>query len=280
MKILRVGIIIICLFLMRSFVYAQNPADYLVLQSIGQYHYSSKAACGEGSGILGASDHFDENHNIITCRTEYYFMAQDVVVSIKVEQHAGDDSDKWLLHEVESGIRRGNYEESMNSSRFRNIDGNNVFYSGLGGGQYRWLSNNKVINIEYTDLNKKKPEPLEVIKLYLTKFPSTIPAMIINHAYNERWIKDEIERRLWFCDKWNMQLQLGKVTQTDMLTALVKNMKVFLNYRQKYFNVSAETDLVVLYTYLQANDSTSIEKKLTEYKTWWAKNKDKGIPWL
>lgn len=68
-----------------------------------------------------------------------------------------------------------------------------------------------------------------------------------------------------------------------MLTKLVDNMTIFLNYRQKYLSQyvekdkTAEKEIAALTTYLYANDGTSIKAKLTEYKTWWSANKTKAI---
>ncbi len=284
---------IIFVFLSFACVTAHGFTDLsncLVTNDIGIFTYKSQYShLGSAPGVVGGADHFELDHNDSICSGTYSKNVDvsglskkekfKVMLSVDVEvtQHAGADSDKWLLHEIEKGIRRGNYEENMTSSRFRNIDGNNIFYSGLGGGTYRWISNYKVINIEYTDLYKQKQEPLEVIKAYLGKFPSTIPALTIDKAHNEAWIKDEMERRLWLCDKWSMQLQLGKVSQADMLQELVDHMTIFLNYRQKYFGVSATDEIAAINTYLFNHDGTSIKKKLTDYKTWWAKHKEKGI---
>ena len=198
-------------------------------------------------------------------------------VKVEVTQHSGSDSDKWLLHEVERGFRRGDYEENMTPSRFRNMNGNNVFYSGLGGGTYRWKSNNIIVSIEYTDLYKQKSEPIEVVQAYLQKFPSTIPTISIDNAHNEQWLKDEMDRRLWLSDKWDAQYQLGKVQQNDLLRELVDHMTVFLDYREKYYGMKAYDEKVALLNYKSQSDLTSIKNKLTEYKNWWSTNKGNPI---
>ena len=152
-----------------------------------------------------------------------------------------------------------------------------IYFMADWGGHYRWLNNNVVVDISYTDLYKQKPEPLEVVKAYLAKFPSTIPSMTIDNTHNILWIKDEIDRRLWLCDKWNLQFQAGKATQKDLIYNLVRSMKVFLNFRQKYFSVAAQADLDLLSGYQRNNDIASLQTKLSEYKGWWEKNKGKGI---
>jgi hypothetical protein len=82
---------------------------------------------------------------------------------------------------------------------------------------------------------------------------------------------------LWLCDKWNAQSQAGSVTQADLIYNLDRSMGVFLNYRQKYYGVSAQADLDLLFGYKQNKDITPIQTKLKEYKTWWSANKGKSI---
>lgn len=267
----------------QSLINTQNPADYLILQSIGQYSSSGKGRCGEGSGIIGTADHFDEDHNVTTCRTGYYFMQQDLAVSIKVEQHTGGDSDRWLLHEVEDNYHDDETETMgllTDGAVMRKVNNQRVLWLGIGGGTFRWVSNNVVVSISYTDLQGTKPEPIEVVKAYLTKFPSTITitdAELKASAHNVQWIKDEIDRRLWLCDKWNAQFQAGQNNQNDLIYNLDRNINVFLNYRQKYYGMASENDIITLRAFIRANDLTSIQTKLTEYKTWWNANKGKSI---
>ena len=210
---------------------AGTASDYLILNDIGEYKrltevidfVTEKPKPIQGyqivnnSGVVIGTGHFDTDHVDTTYETDYERDNPDMAVSIKVTQHAGADSDQWLLHELESAVRYGDYEEDMQPYRFENIDGQNFFYSGLGGGGYRWISNNKVIYISYTDLQRTKPEPLEVIKAYLAKHPSTVSAITVDDAHNKKWIKDEMERRLWLCGKWYMQVQLEKATQDDIV---------------------------------------------------------------
>ncbi len=281
-------IMLLTIFLIHSTGFTQTISEYLILQDIGSYKLDrpEKIFAGEppiggpreydSSGILAGAghmpDHLDKTYEVM-------YIGGDELPSptVQVTQHAGSESDRWLLHEVERGFRRGEYEENMTSARFRSIEGNNIFYSGLGGGTYRWVSNNVVINIEYTDLYKEKPEPIEVVRAYLRKFPSTIPDMTIDRAHNEKWIKDEMERRLWLCDKWFYQLQLKKVELRKTLREVVDHLNVFLDYRERYYGVKATDEKNLLWEYLQANDGTSIKRKLKEFKDWWSNNKEKAI---
>jgi len=272
-------------------VQAKDICNYLILDDIGNYKYITQTknpltkeikkipgyTIISGPGNLAATGHFCLDHADTTYEIEYESDITDIGVEIQVSQHAGSDSDKWLLHEVERGFRRGDYEEDMTSARFRNIDGNYIFYSGLGGGTYRWLNNNKVINIEYTDLYKQKSEPLEVINAYLEKFPSTINEIIIDAGHNEQWIKNEIDRRLWLCDKWFQHLSEGKTELYDTLKEVNDNLEVFLDYRKKYYEIDAFDEKKALSGYLVAKNEQAIRKKLEKYKEWWNKNKSKPI---
>jgi hypothetical protein len=86
-----------------------------------------------------------------------------------------------------------------------------------------------------------------------------------------------MERRLWLCDKWFLQVQIGKVQVNDALRTTVDCMIVFLDYREKYYGVSSKDEKAVVYGYLSANDGTSIKNKLTEVKSWWNVNKTRSI---
>lgn len=245
-----------------------------------------------GSGVVGTADHFDSDHTDTFCYGGYSNIDEvrglskeekfQKLLSVKVEvtQHAGVDSDKWLLHELDMEFRTY-YGIPGDGYAGVPIDGKMVLEFGSAGWDYRWVSGNKVIKISYHDAQMTKPEPLEVVKAYLAKHPSSIKYFSLEQLRSPesitRWIKDEMERRLWLCDKWSMQLQLGKATQSDMLEAVVKHMKVFLNYRQKYFGISATNDVTTLGTALRANDGTTIKNKHSEYKLWWNAHKGTSI---
>jgi hypothetical protein len=277
---IKLVILFLGLFLLPITVLAQNPADYLILQNVNNFTNDGKGECGNGSGIIGSADHFDLDHIVTTCETDYYNFKLKMAVEIQVEQHTGGDSDRWLLHELDAEFRTY-YGIPGKSYGPEKIEGQTILVDSAGGNDYLWLSGNKIIKIEYSDLQMTKAEPLEVVKTYLVKHPSTITPFTLQELRNNsnvtKWIKDEIDRRLWLCDKWNAQFQTGKVTQADLIYNLVRSMGVFLNYRQKYYGISAKSDLEALFSYKQNKDVASIQKKLTEYKTWWAKHKDRSI---
>jgi len=281
----------IVLIFMANMAFAQSIPDYLILQNIGNYQFKTQGkdfitgqtrtipgyATRIAPGFLVGADHFDVDHDDKTFETDYINRTIHLSVDVQVTQHAGGDSDKWLLHEVERGFQKikdmgANY---VSTNPLRDINGKKIFYT---WGYYRWISNYVAVSIQFTDMTGTKPEPLEVVQAYLQKFPSTIPTtLVLDNAHKVQWIKNEMDRRLWLCDKWFMQLQLEKVSQSDTLQAVVKSMSVFLDYREKYYGVAASTDKNLLSGYLTANNGTAIKAKLTEYKNWWVVNKEKAI---
>ena len=279
-------LLIIVLFFIPTISFSQNISDYLILQDIGSYKLDKPEAVFPGeppmggpraynkSGIIAATGHFPD-HIDKTYEVMYIGGSGLPSPTVQLTQHSGSDSDKWLLHEVEDGYRK-NPEQDNFRGVIREINGNRIF-TYRRGTHYSWISNNIVIDIRYTDLQKTKPEPMEIVNAYLQKHPSTIPAMVMDKAHDEKWIKDEMERRLWLCDKWFYQLQLGKVQQKQVFDESVKSMNVFLDYREKYYGISAKDEKNLLSNYLMQNNGTGIRNKLKEYKDWWSINKGNPI---
>jgi hypothetical protein len=275
--------------------FSQTISDYLILQDISSYKLDrpEKLLPGrpptggpetlDNPGVVGAADHFSSDHTDKTYIVMYIGGNGLPSPTVQVTQHAGSDSDKWLLHEVERGFRdTDNLEDSpAEDSMIREVDGNKIFFYGGGVVGYRWISGKSVVvNIQYSNLSGPKPEPLEVVKAYLAKFPSIIALTdtdLKSKAHSETWIKDEVDRRLWLCDKWFGQLDIGKVQKTQANQEAVKSMDVFLDYREKYYDIKAGDEKNALAGYLSQNDTDSIKSKLAEYKTWWGENKDKAI---
>ena len=276
-------ILILALFLLfPSSGFSQGLENYLILNDIGEYKYRPKRTTEiyGNSGILISTGHFDRDHDDITYRTRYVHPVTILGVGVEVTQHAGADSDRWLLHELERDFRTY-YGLPDDSFVARQIENDTVIGLSVAGWTYRWASGNKIIQIQYHDSQMTKPEPLEIVKAYLAKHPSTLSPMTsadLRATDNKtRWIKDEMERRLWLCEKWFLHLQMGKAEQQETLQSAVKNMFIFLDYREKYYGVKARDEKILLDNYLINNDGTSIKAKLTEYKTWWKVNKTKSI---
>jgi len=270
---------------------AQSVADYLILQDIGLYKLDKpeKMLPGEppsggpriydSAGAVAGTDHFTDH---IDKTYEVMYLGGDAFASptVQVTQHAGVDSDKWLLHESDIDFRNY-YGIPGGSYAVVPIDGNYVLEFGSAGWDYRWLSGNKVIKIQYHDSQMTKPEPLEVVKAYLAKHPSTIPAMTLTQlrsAENKtKWIIGEMERRLWLGDKWAAIIQPSDPKLRDKLKSMTDSMVVFLNYREKYYGISAKDEKIALDTALFQNNVSAIQAKLTEYKGWWSTHKGDSI---
>ncbi len=251
--------------------------DLLVLQDIDGYKFMGKGG-GKGSGMISATGHFNEDHQDESYGALYFSGGNEIGVKVEVTQHAGGDSDKWLLHEVDISFRNYYGIPSLTYD-FETIAGNTILISSVAGYSYRWLSGNKVVVIAYTDLEMKKPQPTEIVRAYLAKHPSTLPPMTLTDLrsaeYKTTWIKDEMERRLWLCDKW--LTQIGKADLYKILSTVTDDMGVFLDYRQKYYGISGKDDKMVLIGYLTAKGETSIKNKLAGYRAWWNANKTKAI---
>jgi hypothetical protein len=271
-------------------IFAQTISDYLILQDIGSYKLDrpekmlpGRPAMGgpetfDNPGIVGAADHFSLDHTDKTYKVMYIGGNGIPSPTVFVTKHSGSDSDKWLAHEIDIEFR--NYY-GIPGYYIKTLNGSTVYVYGAGGRDYRWLSGNKVIMIEYHDSQLTKPEPLDIIQAYLTKHPSTLQAVttkdVMSTANKTTWIKDEMDRRLWLCDKWFMQLQLKKADEKDVYLESVKSMYIFLDYREKYYSIKAADEKNLLASYLNTNNSTGIKAKLDEYKKWWVVNKEKVI---
>ncbi len=290
MKLGRIIALLITLFLLPLKGLSQNLSDYLILQDIVPYKLETpqKVVGGyiggprvfDGAGVIASTGHFYPDHLDKTYEVYYEGGSNLPSATVQISQHAGVDSDKWLQHEMEESFRDSdNLEASPDEdTMLRSINNNRIFFYGGGVVGYRWISNNIVVNIQYTNLSGPKIEPLVVVQAYLQKFPSSIPAsLVLDKAHDVQWIKDEMDRRLWLSDKWFGQLSAGKTDQKTALNAVVKSVNVFLDYREKYFGIKAADEKNLIGGYLNANDLANIQTKLAEYKTWWTANKTGSI---
>jgi len=112
---------------------------------------------------------------------------------------------------------------------------------------------------------------MEVVRAYIDKHPSSLPLMTSTDLRTRDnktiWIKNEMERRLWLCDKWYLHLQMGKITLDETLDTVVKSMWFFLDYREKYYGMKSKDEKLALMEYLDRKDGTSIKSRLSIYKT-------------
>lgn len=259
--------------------YGGSAEEFLILQDIGGYRNMGKGG-GLGSGILAATGHFNKDHADESYSTMYYSDVSELGLNVQVTRHAGEDSDQWLLHEVEMDFRE-NYGTPGDCYVMRQIDGNTIMADGIGGWFYRWVSNNTVINIQYNDSQMTKPEPLEVVRAYLAKYPSTLSLMtsadLREDANRAKWIKDEMGRLLWLCDRWFIWQSGGNISIGDALEKVVKYLSYFLDYRQKCYSISSDEAKTELEAALRSGDNTLISARLNDYKQWWEGHKGDTI---
>lgn len=286
----RILLLVSTLVILPAFVYAA-ATDYLILQDIGSYKLftgiqgevfsgpPSKYSQTATGGVLAAVGHFSEGD--VSYEASYTEVSSKwPFVTVEVTKHSGGDSDKWLLHEVDREFRTY-FGIPDPSYIIKTINGNTIYTFGSAGWDYRWVSGNKVVMIEYHDTQMTKPEPLEIIQAYLSKHPSTLPTITmkeLNSSTNKTtWIKDEMNRRLWLCDKWFLQITLKKADEKRVYQESVKSMNMFLDYREKYYGLKAADEKNLLAGYLNTNNGTGIKAKLTEYKNWWSIHKSDAI---
>jgi hypothetical protein len=280
----KILILAILLFPVSSF--SQDFGNYLITNDIGNYKFRLKPTkrIYGNNGALVSTSHFYLDHDDVTYETEYILPSPLLGVEVQVTKHSGSDSDKRLLHEIEDGYRD---DDKLNATvdtnvQMRMINGNNVYFSGIYGGKsYSWIANNNVVvDVGCSNCPNTQPEPLEIVQAYLAKFPSLITLTdndFKSRAHSELWIKDEMDRRLWLCDKWFLQFILKKAEEKQVYQECVKSMNVFHDYREKYYSIKAIDEKNLLAGYLNSNNGTGIKTKLTEYKNWWSIHKSDVI---
>jgi hypothetical protein len=260
--------------------YSQNALDTLVCQDIGSFK-KLECVCRAGSGILVPAGHFGKDHKDMDCDVTYYSAPHKMTITADVTRHADPpEAIKWLFHEMDKDFR-SYYGTPEPGYSIRNLDGNTIYTFASAGWNYRWISGNNVIMLEYHDTGMKKPEPIEVVRAYLAKYPSPLSTMStqeLRNASNEtKWIKDEMDRRLWLCNKWLLNPSVRKDGQIQVREEALDSMNIFLNYRERYFGINAADEKNLLAGYYISNNSAGLKAKLMEYRDWWTANKDKKI---
>ena len=178
----------ICILFISVLCYSQTVSDYLILSDIGPYRLSHPKKMIPGMAPIGGTritnyagevggapftDHTDTKYEV-----RYLGSDNHASPTVKVVQHTANESDKWIIHELEGRLGdEHKLGQTAKNAVAMNIMNNRVFFIGTSNLHYMWLSSNKVIvEIDYYDPDTTKPEPFEVIQAYLAKFPSIIPS--------------------------------------------------------------------------------------------------------
>lgn len=291
MTIMFILLSLISLLLSPSSGYSQAISDYVILTDIGPYRPSQPKELIPGiapvggprvkkyPGIVGGppfTEHTDTEYELRYLGSNNYPSP-----TVKVIQHTANEADKWLIHQLERHFRGDSDRLGLAAKNvfMSNIRGNTVFCMGVSGWHYMWLSSSKVIvEIESYDAEFSKPEPLDFVQAYLSKFPSIISTTFkLSSTHNVEWIKDEIDRLLWLGE-----LDLAKIQPDDpklsyKIKSVVDDLSKFLDYREKYFGLSARKEKLNLLDYLSKKDETSLKTKYQDYKKWWTSNKGNEI---
>jgi hypothetical protein len=153
--------------------------------------------------------------------------------------------------------------------------------AGVGGWCYRWLSGNHVIHIEYTDLQMTKPEPLKIVEAYLARYPPTLPPMTSERLRSSeeisKWVKDEMERTLWLCEKWFHHYETDG-EEAERTNRIVKGfLETFVRYQEEFFPENTEDLEKRLLDIFLAVDIRGLRDVHSIYVQWWEDNKNRCI---
>lgn len=76
---------------------------------------------------------------------------------------------------------------------------------------------------------------------------------------------------------WGSLIQADDAGLHGALGEIIDQMTVFIKYREKYYGITATTEMQLLLNYLDQNAVAAIKIKLTVYKDWWSANKSNPI---
>jgi hypothetical protein len=264
--------------------------DYIIKQNIGEFQFipeRTNQMSGHAGAIVG-SGHWNKDHSDITWETRYIHDEPNFLgVSVQVTIHGpGGEGNQWLLHEVERGIRssKGLDEKPSDGSSIRETGAFNIFYythPTYGGAVYRWISpNNVVLYIDCNSCNESgKPEPLEVVQAYLSKYPSTITmadSELKSHNHSIQWLRDEMERRIWLSEKWITLMKAQ--SNPGELSSVKDHLTKFMEYRKKYLGRGyGSTEVQELWDIEKKKDIAGMEKKVKAYRDWWNNHKTDSL---
>lgn len=269
-------LIIFFLFSTDHTAFSLAPSEYLILEDIGDYKRSP------GFELMGKTvgkdpscqqDGDDARGFYKACKILYVKNSGNPPLSVETRRY---QDDRWLLHELEDRYRDA---ENMNATLDDNVSlkkiGKNALFAYRTGGvrTYTWIADkNVLVEIRFPSYTQSTPEPMEVIKAYLAKFPSMITlkdADLKSKAHSEAWIRNEMEHRLWLCTQWLTPGVLGKVEKNDALMDAVEQLFTFLDYREKYFGIRSISEKELLLGFRDEGNMPAIREKLSEYSTWW-----------
>jgi len=260
--------------------HAFGISDYLILEDIGPYRqtpeveFMGKLVARKPACLQGGDD-ISGIYN--SCRISYAGGAGNLSITVEARVYK---SGQWILHDLEDAFRDHEKFHALldPNVRVRTINGKNLFVASVGGGKtYTWGSGKNVrIEIRYSTYSKNKPEPMDVVKAYLAKYPSTMTlkeSEFRSKAHSEQWLREEMNRHLWLAEQQFTLASAGISDINEVLKDIVDNLEMFLSYREHFYAVKASSNQEFLVERLDAEDAPAIKNLLNEYKTWWSENK-------
>ncbi len=265
------------------------------IQNIKGFTVVEGQSMKNGPGIFKEYDHFGIDHTDTTHRISYLYKdVSRIKADVLVTEHGSSDSDARLMHEVQKDIRRyGGLTHPM--AGIVQFNGHSVMRYSQGTFAFRWLSDNAVVHIKYNSLLVSDERPLNVVKAYLKKYPPTFPPQepfdLKAEHHTIKWIKDEMERLLWFAEKSYMMNPEGEEEQEKAIESSANQLYRFQFYRSSYFGTSEWGDNSLAKLLRPRKPSPSYEERmislgqrkkilrdsLTKFREWWNANRERSI---
>lgn len=265
------------------------------IQNIKGFTVVEGQSMKNGPGIFNEYDHFGIDHTDTTHRISYLYKdASGIKADVLVTEHGSSDSDARLMHEVQKDIRRyGGLTHTM--AGIVQFNGHSVMRYSQGTFAYRWLSDNAVVHIKYNSFLVSDERPFNVVKAYLKKYPPTFPPQepfdLNAEHHTIKWIKDEMERLLWFAEKSYMMDPDDEEEQEKAIERAANQLYRFQFYRSKYFGTLEWRDNSLAKLLRPRKPSPSYEERmvslglrkkrlrdrLSEFREWWNANRERSI---
>jgi hypothetical protein len=264
--------------------------SYMIVGSVAGYTSYDL----DTSSYLRLSGHFEPFGSTGWFTHSATYFLRDERRSIRVEvQEVGDAT--WLQHEAESyawaraGLRL--------QPEIRVVAGHNLIYLSEEGSAYVWVSQgNKVVHASWNARPPGSPAveelPEEFVAAYLERLPSDLEPFEFDEARRERWIRNEVERQLYYIAKILPQLaaETDPTRRMPLGGSIIDRMAEIVKIRERYFGGPGEQELVrqLMASSFQEHAThgsrgegvfslATVEPRVEELKQWWAEHRNDPI---
>jgi membrane carboxypeptidase/penicillin-binding protein len=140
----------------------------------------------------------------------------------------------------------------------------------------------KELTVAYSTLANlgTKPEPLEIVRAYLAKYPSSITmtdAELKSAAHTESWLRNEMERRVWLMEKWVGVGNADVLKQAEAERAILEHAEVFSKYMHKYLGDSPNEMIKGFFLASRPFNWTRLTAEVGKLRAWWDANKSRPL---